>query len=255
MVKNDKRNYLRDENSLEIIFPMTIKEIANLETPIKEEVIDMVFGDVIELKEDFSRDLYEEFENKQIEKTRQEKTEIESELKECNTYLNAMQEEYEKAKEEYEKALKKMTEARTELFNAKEKYGRLQENYSIVCESLRVGQRIKDDMKKIVLVHSSASLKQVYLYRMSEIVVNDCDADYFERALLDKICDTSKLTNLIKVLPENLKDNYSDDTESVVKYCELVANMLTSIDEPNMSIVLLFNSFEISKILKMNGIV
>lgn len=250
MAKKKERNCLRED----IILQMTVSDIANLDIDRKKAIIDAVFGDAIELKEKFSHDVCEVFQSKLVEETMQKKSEVETEFKKCDTYLQDLQVKYDKAKENYEKALETMNETRKELFKAQKEHNSLQKEYDGIREDLEVRKKIREDMKQQVLIHPSASLKQVHRYRMSEIVVNDCDADCFERSLLDKICDTSKLVNLISVLPESLKGKQDRETDSIIKYCELVANTLAYVSEQNTSIKLLFNNFDIAKILRMNGI-
>ena len=250
MAKKKERNWLRED----IILQMTVSDIANLDTEKKKKIIDAVFGDVIELKEKFSHDVCELLQNKLVEETMKKKSEVETELNKCDTYLQNLQVKYEKAKENYEKALETMSEARKEFFKAQKEHDNLQIEYNGISEDLTVRQKIRDDMKQHVLIHPSASLKQVHRYRMSGIVVNDCDADFFEKSLLDKVCDTSKLVNLISVLPESLQGKHDRETDSIIKYCELVANTLAYVSEQNTAIKLLFNNFDIAKILRMNGI-
>lgn len=250
MAKKKERNCLRED----IILQMTVSDIANLDIDRKKAIIDEVFGDAIELKEKFSHDVCEVFQSKLVEETMQKKSEVETEFKKCDTYLQDLQVKYDKAKENYEKALETMNETRKELFKAQKEHNSLQKEYDGIREDLEVRKKIREDMKQQVLIHPSASLKQVHRYRMSEIVVNDCDADCFERSLLDKICDTSKLVNLISVLPESLKGKQDRETDSIIKYCELVANTLAYVSEQNTSIKILFNNFDIAKILRMNGI-
>lgn len=250
MAKKKERNCLRED----IILQMTVSDIANLDIDRKKAITDAILGDAIELKEKFSHDVCEVFQSKLVEETMQKKSEVETELKKCDTYLQDLQVKYDKVNENYEKALETMNEARKELFKAQKEYDSLQMEYDGIREDLEVRQKIREDMKQQVLIHPSTSLKQVHRYRMSEIVVNDCDADFFEQSLLDKVCDTSKLVNLISVLPESLQGKHDRETDSIIKYCELVANTLAYVSEQNTSIKLLFNNFDIAKILRMNGI-
>ena len=243
------------QKSKEEVSKIQFGDMENMGLRERRELIKIVFKERIFLRKKFFQDAWKILQNNIIEETRWKRQKLEADIKKHEEFIEDKQSEYNEAKEEYEKSLAKLNKAREKLLAAKDYHKKLEENFDSANNELNVQQKIRADMDKIILLHPTASLIQVHRYQVAKIIVNDCDAEIFEGLMPDEVCDTNRLEHLINIFPANFEKKYVESArESIIKYCELVANVIVCKENENVQIIALFNNDDIAKILKLNGL-
>lgn len=135
------------------------------------------------------------------------------------------------------------------------------------CKQKKILERIGEDIEEskdriaminemleksydIVLVHKTASLKQLMENQWGVFYVTKQDEEFFKRMqiLPDKVVSEVK-ANFVSKFPYGFCDKNSEYKKSIIEFCEMVINFAMEYS----SIKVLYSNEDIAKILQMNG--
>lgn len=178
----------------------------------------------------------------------------EEELLEAQRQLDEKKKELERAKYELFNAQTKVNKARTVLKAAQSYHSELEENLVERKKILQKRQSHISQMNSIVLVHKSASIKQMDENQYAYIVVTASDACELEFIKPDQIFESEFAESFVESLPKDFYTKYSEkEQKSIIEFSEMVINFQLNADE-KQKIIPLYANKDISDILYMNGI-
>ena len=247
MVKRDVKENLLDRITLEDFKKLTEK---GREVKLKE----IGFEARIELREMISYEMILEFQKFMILDVEAEALAARVELEEHNAFLENKQQECKEVEEKFMQAKRdlekqKMALAAAKKFNQELEY-RLKEKQK-KCKEAKQDLNI---MQEIVLVHASASYKQIYKNQLGKMIITQTDKKMLNQLLPDEIFDPKKAENFIQILPRGFEERYDEKKrESILDFCNLVINVKLLAEE-DQKVVVLFSNKDIPEILRLNGI-
>lgn len=183
-----------------------------------------------------------------------EKEALQEDLNKHEFFVDVKEEEHKKAIKELEEARKKVDKAKKILEEAKKYHKELEKKLTDMSEKERNLQKMLKQGELLTLVHRSASNTGIAEYQMSIIIINKCDQVELELLMPDVVVKANELEHLIDILPYDFKEKYNTgEQNSIIKYCELVANVKMAVDD-DRKVKLLYSNSDIAQILKLNGI-
>ena len=127
-----------------------------------------------------------------------------------------------------------------------------------VCEKLDYFKKLEIQFSRIVLLHISATTKQIVANLNGTIVTTKKDAAMLKNKgiVIDETFRLSNAEHLITIVPEGIKDKYDPlKWKSIIEFCEMVANFkMRAEPEEEEKIVILYSNWDIAEILKANGL-
>lgn len=195
--------------------------------------------------------------NKSIESLEQQITEHEDELQKHVEFIKKKEQELAIAKIELESVKKKVNTIEQSLSEAKRFHNNLEIEKTDIQILREKQKKFVGRMSKVVVIHKSSEKikKQINKYQLGIIVVNSCDNNgYINTVKPDRIVKPEELTKFFIQVPYDFEEKYNEkEKESIRAYCNLVANVVSCIDDDSR-IKLLYCNEDIAKILKLNGI-
>ena len=184
----------------------------------------------------------------------QQKVGLEKTISEHDQFVEKRKKELEDAKKRLEKMKQEVVKLEKYVAETKQYNHQLKHEKETMEEDIKNIKKILVRSEQISLVHSSAILSSIIEYQLSIMVVTECDNPKLEIFRPDIIVQANQLEKLIFKMPYNFENGYSpEQQESIINYCELVANTLMSVEDSS-KVKLLYNNPDIKKILTMNGI-
>lgn len=109
-------------------------------------------------------------------------------------------------------------------------------------------------MESIVLIHKSATLKQVSEVQYGYIVVNSTDMQFLSFVKPDEQFNNENAEKFVEWLPTDFWNKYSkEDADSIVDFCNMVINFQLNADGGKM-VVPVYANKDINEILCKNGV-
>lgn len=166
------------------------------------------------------------------------------EVKEAEAHLKLAQQQFAESK----RSLKEIEQQKADLEDQKK-----ENQYKF-----RKFQCLEKEFASVVLVHRTATTKQIISQVNGHIVSTRRDAGNLEErgVVIDEIFNPKKGEHLITYIPEGISERYETlEWKSIIDFCEMVANYKMSAEKgKENNIIILYSNFDIAEILKANGL-
>ncbi len=161
---------------------------------------------------------------------------------------------YRVASEEVKNAQKKLSEALQALRKQQKKLEKIQRNKSEKSEDVDIITKICEKSQNVILIHKTASLKQLSEKQAGIIYITKTDAEFFgDIDLMPDHVFVNEETEFVTSLPYGFFDNHSSEyCKSVIDFAEMVINISMSM-ESDVKIEPVYANKDIDNILKLNG--
>lgn len=184
--------------------------------------------------------------------------EHESELQKHDKFMMKREQELEIAKIELEGAKRKVNTLERSLSEAKKFHNNLETEKTDMQLLIEKQKKFGEKLSRIVLLHKSSEKikRKINNYQLGIIVVNSCDNNGYIKDVVkpDIIVKPKDVIDFSIQVPYNFEEKYNEkEKESIIKYCNLVMNVVSHIDDQSR-IKLLYCNEDIAKILEMNGV-
>lgn len=163
-------------------------------------------------------------------------TEYDDELQKHDEFMKRKKNELEFAKMELESVKKKVNTIEQSLSEAKRFHNNLEVEKKDIQLLIEKQKKFGGRMSRVVLLHKSSEKikKQINNYQLGIIVVNSCDNNGYIKDTVkpDRIVKHEELTNFFIQVPYDFEEKYNEkEKESIRAYCNLVANVVSCIDD------------------------
>lgn len=174
------------------------------------------------------------------------------ELIEHQKFVDEKKRDYSEKMSELEKVKKKVAVAEKNLTAAKNWHEHLQEMTDSAKKKADSARKFLQEIQTIVLVHSSASWKQMNQYQFGKIYIVKAERKLLSCLLPDEIFFNDKEENFITKFPWDFEEKYQGkEKEAIIEYCNMVITIKLITDE---NVVALFGNKDIAEILRLNGL-
>ena len=193
-----------------------------------------------------------------IEELEQQVAENEGELQKHDEFMRKREQELEIAKMELESAKRKVNTLERSLSEAKKFHNNLETEKTDMQLLIEKQKKFGEKLSRIVLLHKSSEKikRKINNYQLGIIVVNSCDNNGYIKDVVkpDIIVKPKDVIDFSIQVPYNFEEKYNEkEKESIIKYCNLVMNVVSHVDDYSR-IKLLYCNEDIAKILEMNGV-
>ena len=169
--------------------------------------------------------------------------------------VNSYQEEIQMNKKGMEELEKQVAEHESEIQKHDEFMKERENEFQLLIEKQK---KFGERLSRIVILHKSSEKikRKINNYQLGIIVVSSCDNNGYIKDVVkpDIIVKPKDVVNFFMRVPYDFEEKYNEkEKESIVKYCNLVINVISHVDDYSR-IKLLYCNEDIAKILEMNGI-
>ncbi len=170
------------------------------------------------------------------------------------TNVKKAEDVYRVAAEEAKKAQKKLDEALQALRKQQRKLEKVQRIRSEKMENIDKVNDIYEKSQDVILIHKSASLKQLMEKQAGVFYITKTDAEFLgDINLMPDHIFVNEETEFVTSLPYGFFDNHSSEyCKSVIDFAEMVINISMSM-ESDVKIEPVYANKDIDNILKLNG--
>lgn len=195
-----------------------------------------------------------------VQEQEKEMGEMKVDLGEHTNFLEKKEEEKKVADEEFERARRKQEKANSVLYAARRYHANLEDQIKKREKDLKGEKDCLEQMEEIVLVHSTASLKQIKKHQLGIIFITKSEEDLLGELLPDEVVEFDLDSNFVEHLPRDFEKKYDEKTrKGIIEYCNLVINAKLAGDEIggeefSSKIIPLYSNVDIAEILRINGL-
>lgn len=193
-----------------------------------------------------------------IEELEQQVAENESELQKHDEFMKKRENELETAKMELESAKRKVNTLERSLSEAKKFHNNLETEKNDIQLLIEKQKKFGERLSRIVILHKTSEKikRKINNYQLGIMVVNSCDNNGYIKDVVkpDIIVKQKDVIDFSIQVPYDFEEKYNEkEKESIIKYCNLVINVISHVDDYSR-IKLLYCNEDIAKILEMNGV-
>lgn len=249
-----------NKNMEEIFLGTQLRELQKLSGFEKELILNLVCGKRKDILKAIPR--YEArivAQRYGLEEAEDECVETQSKLKDHDEFLRKIEDEKRLAEEELVRARKQLEKVNNKLRAAKNVHQQFERQLEQQEKNKKKQQENLDQMLELVIVHSTASIKQIQKHLLAHMLVTSTEEHMFKSLMPDVVYDGNSEENFVEHLPIGFEKKYDEETKkAIIEYCNLVINTKLAADSldaeySNSKIIPLFGNQDIAEILRLNG--